>query len=138
MAERKKYIVRVQGTVVEVTEEVYRAYYSIERQLLTVDEKDARNGKVLYSDLDTDEMLGEDMIPDRDTVGVEDAAIARILHDQLHRALNLLLPTEQKLIYEIYFQGLSERQIAKRSGVHYMTIHNRKVRILKKLGKMLR
>lgn len=117
MAEKKTYIVRVQGTVVEVTEEVYRAYHSIERHLLTVDEKDARNGKVLYSDLDTDELLGEDMIPDRNSVGVEDAAIAHILYDQLHRALNLLSPTEQKLIHEIYFQGLSERQIAKRSGV---------------------
>ena len=138
MAEKNKYIVRVQGTAVEVTEEVYRAYHGMERQLLTLYEKDARNGKVLYSDLDTAEMLGEDMIPDRDTISVEDTAIAYILRDQLHRALKLLPPSEQKLIYEIYFQGFSERQIAQRSGIHYMTIHNRKVRILKKLGKMLR
>lgn len=72
----EKYTVRVQGSLVEVTEEVYRAYYGIERHLLTLDEKDARNGKTLYSDLDTDETLGEEMLPDADAVSVEDAAIA--------------------------------------------------------------
>ena len=34
----EKYTVRVQGSLVEVTEEVYRAYYGIERHLLTLDE----------------------------------------------------------------------------------------------------
>ncbi len=46
--------------------EVYRAYYSIERHTRTLDEKDIRNGKVLYSDLDTDELLGEEMVPDHE------------------------------------------------------------------------
>ena len=137
MAGKDTYIIRVQGTLVEVTEDVYRAYYGMERHLLTLIEKDERNGKTLYSDLDTSEMLGEEMIQDCDAASVEDEAIALILYNQLHYALNLLPPLEKKLIYEIYFQGFSERQLARRSGIHYMTIHNRKIRILKKLGKML-
>lgn len=138
MAEKDRYIVRVQGKLVEVTEEVYRVYYGMERHLLTLDEKDERNGKTLYSDLDTAETVGEDMIPDRDAVSVEDAAIALVLHDQLHRALKLLPPAEQRLIFEIYFKGLSERQLSELTGIHYMTIHNRKVKALKKLGRMLK
>lgn len=137
MAEKGKYIIRVQGSLVEVTEEVYRVYYGVERHLLTLDEKDERNGKTLYSDLDTMEVLGEEMLPDRNAVSVEDAAIALVLHDQLHRALDLLPPSERKLINALYFEGLSERQISKRAGVHYMTVHNRKIRILKKLSKLL-
>lgn len=137
MAEKDRYILRVQGKLVEVSEEVYRAYYGMERHLLTLDEKDERNGKTLYSDLDTAETVGEDMIPDRDAVSVEDAAIAHILHEQLHHALNLLLPAEQRLIFEIYFKGFSERQLSELTGIHYMTIHNRKVKILKKLVKIL-
>lgn len=138
MAGKDTYIIRVQGTLVEVTEDVYRVYYGMERHLLTLNEKDERNGKTLYSDLDTSEMLGEEMIQDCDAASVEDEAIALVLHDQLHRALELLPPAERKLIYAIYFEGLSERQLSKRSGIHYMTIHNRKVKILTKLGKMLK
>lgn len=134
----EKYIIRVQGELVEVTEEVYRAYHGIERRLLTLDEKDERNGKTLYSNLDTAETLGEEMIPDLDAVSVEDAAIALILREQLRRALALLTPAERTLIDGIYFKDLSERQVSKQTGVPYMTVHNRKVRILKKLSRLMR
>ncbi len=54
-----------------------------------MDEKDIRNGKVLYSDLDTDELLGEDMIPDMTSERVEDSAIYSILREKLHQYLEL-------------------------------------------------
>lgn len=44
MAEERKYRIRVDGVLVEVSREVYRAYYSIERHTRTLDEKDTRNG----------------------------------------------------------------------------------------------
>ncbi len=137
MAEERKYYVRVQGTRVEVTKEVYHAFYSVERHLLTLDEKDQRNGKILYSDLDTEDMLGEEMIPDYDAVSVEDAAIANVLYQQLHQALKLLPESERMLIHAIYFEGFSERKVSKRTGIHYMTIHSRKVSILKKLKELM-
>ena len=137
MAEERKYYVRVQGTRVEVTEEVYHAFYSVERHLLTLDEKDQRNGKILYSDLDTEDMLGEEMISDYDAVSVEDAAIANIQYQQLHQALKLLSESERMLIHAVYFEGLSERKVAERTGIHYMTIHSRKVSILKNLKELM-
>lgn len=137
MAENKKHYIRVQGKLVEVTPEVYHVYYSTERHLLTLDEKDERNGKTLYSNLDTPEMLGEELLLDRDAISVEDAAIANILYQQLHRALAMLPKTERELIDALYFERLSERQISQRTGVHYMTIHSRKINILKKLRKLL-
>lgn len=138
MAERKKRAVRVQGSLVEVSEEVYRAYYGMERHLLTLQEKDARNGTTLYSDRDTSEMLGEEMLPDTDAISVEDAAIARILRKRLQEALALLPASERKLIDDIYFRGLSERQVSEKTGDHYMTVHNRKVRILEELAKLMK
>lgn len=138
MAERKKRTVRVQGSLVEVTEEVYRAYYGMERHLLTLQEKDARNGTTLYSDLDTDGMLGEEMLPDTNAVSVEDEAIARVLRKQLRGALALLPASERKLIDDIYFRGLSERQVSEKTGDHYMTVHNRKVRILEELARLMK
>lgn len=94
MAEERKYRIRVDGILVDVSKEVYRAYYSIERHTRTLDEKDIRNGKVLYSDLDTDELLGEDMIPDMTSERVEDSAIYSILREKLHQYLGMLPPQD--------------------------------------------
>ena len=90
MAEERKYRIRVDGILVDVSKEVYHAYYSIERHTRTLDEKDTRNGKVLYSDLDTDELLGEEMLPDRNAERVEDSAICSILCEELHYQLAML------------------------------------------------
>ena len=90
----------------------------MERHLRTLNDKDKRNGKISYDNLDTAELLGEDMIPDLDAVSVEDAAIARVMHQQLHRALRLLTKPEQELICAIYFQRLSERKLSQRMGIH--------------------
>ena len=78
MAEHKKYYINVPGALVEVSEGVYFAYYQEKRRGRTLREKDERNGAVSYDGLDTPELTGQEMIPDRDAVSVEDAAIANI------------------------------------------------------------
>ena len=62
--ETKIYTIPVERTRIQVTREVYQAYYGFERHLRTLEEKDTRNGTVRYSDLDTEETLGEELIPD--------------------------------------------------------------------------
>ena len=47
MAEERKYCLRVEGHLVEVTKDVYLTYYRVERHTKTLDEKDVRNGKVI-------------------------------------------------------------------------------------------
>ena len=137
MAEKKTYHIINSRTSVEVTQKVHYAYHSAERHLRTLNDKDKRNGKISYDNLDTEDSLGEEMIPDRDAVSVEDAAIALVMNQQLHQALQLLPESERELIYAIYFQELSERKLSKLMGIHYMTIHSRKVKILKKLRRLL-
>ena len=99
MAEERKYRIRVDGILVDVSKEVYHAYYSIERHTRTLDEKDTRNGKVLYSDLDTDELLGEEVLPDRNAERVEDSAICSILCEELHYQL-AMLPAQDRYILQ--------------------------------------
>ena len=41
------------------------------------------------------------------------------------------------LLYALYFEELSERQLADKLGIHYMTVHNRKARLLRVLKKMM-
>ena len=125
----------ISGEQVEVSGETYQAYYGVERHTRMLDEKDQRHGLVLYSNLDTSEMSGEAMIPDCDAVSTEDAAIAHILCEKLHRCLNLLPEGDQKLLNAIYFDGLSERKLSKLSGVPQRTINDRRRKARKRLKK---
>ncbi len=137
MAEQKKYYIHVPGALVEVSEGVYFAYYQEKRRGRTLREKDERNGAVSYDGLDTPELSGQEMIPDRGAVSVEDAAIANILRGELRRCLALLDEPDRQLIQALYFEGLSEREYAKRVGVPQRTINDRRHRALRKLKKLL-
>jgi len=135
MAENKRYIIMISGRQIEVNQEIYQAYYGIERHTRTLDEKDQRHGLVLYSNLDTPELSGEAMIPDCDAVSTEDAAITRILCEKLHRCLVLLPESDRKLLQAIYFEGLSERELAEQSSVPQSTINDRRRRAIQRLKK---
>ena len=137
MAEQKKYYIHVPGALVEVSEDIYFAYYQEKRRGRTLREKDERNGAISYDGLDTPELSGQEMIPDRDAVSVEDAAIANILRGELRRCLALLDEPDRQLIHALYFEGLSEREYAKRVGVPQRTINDRRHRALRKLMKLL-
>ena len=137
MAEQKKYYIHVPGALVEVAEDIYFAYYQEKRRGRTLREKDERNGAISYDGLDTPELSGQEMIPDRDAVSVEDAAIANILRGELRRCLALLDEPDRQLIHALYFEGLSEREYAKRVGVPQRTINDRRHRALRKLKKLL-
>lgn len=137
MAEHKKYYIHVPGALVEVSEGVYFAYYQEKRRGRTLREKDERNGAVSYDGLDTPELTGQEMIPDRDAVSVEDAAMANILRDRLYRCLATLDEPDQQLIHALYFEGLSERKYAKRVGIPQRTINDRRRRALRKLKELL-
>lgn len=57
--------------------------------------------------------------------------------DLLRTALEQLDDQERKLINALYFRGISERQFAQEVKKHYMTIHSRKISILKKIKKYM-
>ena len=138
MADRESYFIKVDNVLVEVTREVYDAYYSVKRHTRTLDEKDERNGTVPYSNLDTKETLGVEMLRDLTAEPVEEEALLRILSERLHKCLNLLPVSDQKLIRAIYFEDLSEREYARQIGLSQKGVNKRKHKILKKLRRMMK
>lgn len=137
MAEKNEYYIRVRGTLVLVTPEVYKACHQTKRQVKTLYEKDERNGLVSYDSMDTEDMLGEETIPDPSLPSVEDAAMGNLLQEKLRYCLKQLPEPDQDLLHALYFEELSERQFADKVGLHYMTVHSRKVKLLAKLKKMI-
>ncbi len=138
MAEEKKYYIRVPEALVEVSEEVYRAYHQERRRGNTVNEKDRRNGLTSYDELDTEELTGQEMIPDRNAVSVEDMAISSILLDKLRHCLPLLGDSDRELIFSLFYCGLSEREYAEILGLSQNAVNKRRHKILTKLRRMMK
>ena len=70
-------------------------------------------------------------------IDVESLVLRRESIRCLQRAMQLLTQADMELLQAIYYQGMTERQFAKKKSIHYMTIHNRKVSMLHKLKKIL-
>ena len=68
---------------------------------------------------------------------VEDTAVKTVMIEKMLACLKLLSREEQELIAELFFNGKSERQLSAESGIHPMTIHNRKALIIRKLKKLM-
>ncbi|HEY9161004.1 MAG TPA: sigma-70 family RNA polymerase sigma factor [Desulfomonilia bacterium] len=84
-----------------------------------------------------DRLLEENRQFAADAEGVEDAAVKAVMIEKMLTYLKLLTPEEQEIIAELFFNGKSERQLSAESGIPYMTIHDRKVKILYKLKKLM-
>lgn len=131
----KKYYIRVPEALVEVTEDVYKAFWTMDRHARTLEEKDTRNHVFSYDAFDTDDMLGAELFPDQNTSNIEDEVIADIMAAKLRRCIALLSEEDQKLIQAIYYDGLSEREVSKREGIPRMTVKYRLSQIVQKLQK---
>lgn len=137
MSKKRLYFLRVEGQRVPVTEEVYREYYRLGRRERYIEERDAACGKVLYSNMDTADMLGEETIPDMEAGSVEHIAVDSAMADKLRLCLKYLTADERELIEALFYKGYSERGWADISGIPRKTIGDRRARILGKLKKYL-
>lgn len=72
-----------------------------------------------------------------DGTNVEETAIKAVMVEQLKGSLELLSVDEIEMINALFYQGFSEREYAKNTGVPQKTINDRKLRTLRKLKKLL-
>lgn len=89
-------------------------------------------------------VAGEDDIEMLETIADQEAdtesdALKELSLQALRSALGKLSPAEYDLIFHLFLSDtpLTERQYAAKTNKPYMTIHNRKVTILKKLEKLI-
>lgn len=84
-----------------------------------------------------DRLLNEDKQFRMESESVEDIAVKSVMIERMMTCLKTLSEEEQKLIYELFFHEKSEHQLSAETGIPRMTLHDRKVKILKKLKKLL-
>lgn len=125
MAEREKYYIGLNGLTFEVSKELYEAYYKGQRKekYFTHDLKQEHT-KV---DKETGEMI---VIPSREdsyerlleaekqfaeeAENVEDVAVREVMLEKLNEALRILTDEETAIIHALFYQEISEVELAKK------------------------
>ena len=139
MDTKKKFYIRIGNQVEQVTEEVYREYFKMDRRERYLEERDLVHGRFLYSQFDNvyKDVLGEEMIADSLAEDLCDAIVSKIMIEKLKECLSLLSDEDLNLIIQLFYEEKSQRQLSEESGVPVMTISDRKNRVLKKLKKSM-
>lgn len=133
MADKEKYMIKVEGKLVEVSPEVYYAYFRMERQERWQEEKQQEHGVVSYDALDDGETVGLENVADTASPGLEENVISGELRDRVRHAVAALPKADRELIQAIYYEGMSEREYAKQHGISQRGANKQRRRILSKL-----
>src|SRR5699024_12594029 len=132
--ERKCYVLRAgDGTVMEVTREVYLEWYQSRRRERYQREKER---KYQVSSLEMLTEQGAITIGAAD--GVEDTVIREICTEKLRSDMEKLAEEDAYLLYLLYFEEVTVKEAAQICGCSRKTIANRRKRILKELNGKLR
>ena len=135
MEEKETYQLPAEGKMHEVTEELYREYYKYNRREKYQKEQDAAHNVYHYSDLDTDEILGEEMFSYPEDEAVEDRVIHKMQIDLMLQCVGDLPEEDQLLLRALFYQEKTLDDCAEKFGTCEKTIRNMRDRVLSKLRK---
>lgn len=127
-----KLFLPLHGMLMEVAEDEYKTFYKNVRRQKYLKELSATNGDFSYDMLTTDDFNGQDILVDGEQ-NVEEIVEKKIMLDKLEVCLSLLSTEEKELIQKIFFEELTEREIARKQGVSQVAVHKKKQKILNKL-----
>ena len=135
--ERDSYVLRMgDGTLVEVSREVYLEWYQSRRGERYQKEKDRKRG--VYSLDELEEKGSSQGMPFLVRDGVEETALRNICRDKVQKALGKLPDADAGLMELLYFNGVTVTDAAEIYGCSRKTIQNRRKRILGELCQLLR
>lgn len=127
--EREKYILRMgDGTLVEVTREVYLEWYQSRRREKYQKERNQKHGVCSYEEL---VRAGSVTVPVKDSL--EETAIRNLYREKVREVLKELPAEDAQLVYLLYFKEMPVKEAARIYGCSRRTIQNRRNRILEVL-----
>ena len=114
-----------------VTDEVYAVLQDLDKQEQLNERRETRRCQSLELSVDN----GWDIADN--TADTEQIVEKNEEYKRLYKALNKLPNCQRKLIYLVFFKGITQQQIADKEGVSRFAINKRLIRILKNLKKIL-
>ena len=132
--DRKCYVLRAgDGTVVEVTREVYLEWYQSRRRERYQNEKKQKYG---VSSLEA--LSEKGIFPDGMADSPEDMVIRCLCVEELYSVMEEMEEGDAYLLYLLYFEEVTVKEAAQICGCSRKTIVNRRKRILKELNEKLK
>ncbi|OUN34166.1 RNA polymerase sigma factor [Lachnoclostridium sp. An76] len=132
--ERKCYVLRAgDGTVVEVTREVYLEWYQSRRR-----ERYQNERKQKYGVSSLEALLEKGILPDGRTDSPEDTVIRELCVEKLRSVMEELAEADAYLLYLLFFEEVTVKEAAQLCGCSRKTIANRRKRILRELNEKLK
>lgn len=135
MQEDKTYTLLVNKKRISVTEEVYKAYYQHKERESYLDKLSELNN-LSYEECE-EKGIQIDYLLSQTQESAEDKLIKAEMQSGLTVAMEMLTQQERLLIYALFFKGKSERELCAMLGIAKTTLHDRKMKILGKLKKIL-
>lgn len=134
---QKQYNIYVNGIAVEVTQEVYRAYWQeMEKEKYLI--KVSREIISLDDVLENNEYTSVEIQFLKDTNPVHEEVMKREMIDLVLKEVKNLKPDEQELIKALYFEDYSQTYYAEKLNVTKQWISKKHQQILNKLRKTLK
>ncbi|MDA3845975.1 MAG: hypothetical protein PF505_05420 [Vallitaleaceae bacterium] len=126
-----RYFIPVDGKMYETTEEVYYAYYKMERRERYLEER-SLEFELSYDELNESGFQVE-MNSSVDKGNTEQDAITTVMIEKMLNKLSVLNDYELWLIQELYTHGKTVRQIEDESGIKKSTVWDHQKTILHQL-----
>ena len=148
MKDREKYIIVVEGQLVEVTREVYEVYYKAERKerhfMYEMKAGRSRIDKmtgektILPGIEDSYDRLVEANLQFADQMyDLEEEVLLGLLIEKLNSALELLSVEEMEIVRQLYYEEINEVRLSEKLGMPRRTLRDKKKKILEKLRKLM-
>ena len=132
-----RHFLPLHGMLMEVPEDVYKAFYREQRRQKYLKERSNGNGDFSYDMLTTDDFNGEDILVDTVSDTAEQAE-NNILLDKLRCALTELSEEERTLLLQYYSAGMSECELSGIYGISQQAVSKRVRKILAKLKNLIK
>lgn len=133
--QREQGTIRIGGVIFVVTGEEYAEYYAeLERKKYVL--RQERGKKFSYEKAFEDGMQ-IDRLSSSLPISVEEEAEKNILIERMLKAIGQLDESEKTLIQMLFFDDISMRELSRRLNVPLTTLHDNRVRILKKIKKLM-
>ncbi|MCM1550287.1 MAG: sigma-70 family RNA polymerase sigma factor [Clostridium sp.] len=131
-----KLFIPIQGCLLEVVREEYTDFYRDKERWRYLKKLDVNHGLLSLEGFTDSEGNPLDFIAD-EAADIAETVVNAVMVDRLKAALPLLSDSEQALIYAIFFDGLTEREVGLRLGLTQSVVNKRKARILMKLKEIM-
>ena len=133
----EKRFIPLHGMLMEVSHDDYHEFYkNVERQKYLRKEA-IRADEMSYNAIDSEDMSGEDIIVDL-SKSIDEYVSDKLLLEEMRRCFGQLSEDDRALLYALFFDGKSERELAKELNIPRMTLNYRKSKAIEKIKKLMK